>query len=290
VNRPVLIAAGLFLATACASGSAAHPAATAGAGPTEQTTPAAHATTTTSSTMAAPAPTATSSSTSQPPVGHPDAGPASTGSTGTASPTPPGQYVFDRTGSGSYTGCGAGTQPDNGTTILTITAPSADQRREVQDERDAAGQGDVTTTTYDFAGPEVRLAALVVTDYYQGGQQTYSFTPSDPPVVLQTPLTAGDHWSYQLTSSNATLSGTDSVSSVGQQTQLADGQPETVDLVQIDATLTTTVFGAPVRVQIDQTLSLLPADLLSVRVHTVSTGSAGPCRFDATESDVLRSL
>jgi hypothetical protein len=189
-------------------------------------------------------------------------------------------------------GCDGTSQPDNGTTVLTITAPAAGQRQEVQDERDSHGQGQVTTTVYSFSGISVRLVRLVVDDYYPGGRLSFDFAGSPPPAVLSQHPLAGQTWSYRLrsTDGSATLSGTDTVQTTGTRQQLSgrSSQSIQVDVVDVRATLTTSFAGTPVQFRIDSLMSLRITDLLPVRMRTTSDGSVGTCRIHTTEDDLLQ--
>lgn len=216
---------------------------------------------------------------------------AGAAATGSAAGPPTGSYALARTGSATTSGCSSGSQPDNGTTLLTVTAPASAQRREVTDERDSSGSGVVTTITEAFDGEVVDLVTYEVQDYDDGGTLSYIFDAPAHTQVLATHPAQGQHWSFDLTSTDgkARLRGTVTVGHTGAAQRLGDGSTVTTDAVTLKGVLTTTVLGTKVTDTVTQQAAMVPGTLLPARVAETSDASYGCVRLHSTETEVLRS-
>lgn len=224
-----------------------------------------------SSTVAATTESTDGGATTSAPGGPVTTVPATTSPSGSKAPSPttPGTYTYDTTGTASF---GNSTEDIAGTSTLTVSAPDGSGRQVHVEDARRDGEGSVTTTTYRLAPEGVYLESLVLESTVATPlgrvDDSRTLTATAPFLLLPAGAGAGTTTTGELAGSGITAKVTFTVESVGatSRTRLhAELSGE------VEGTMTSTIDARADRLPVrNESTSDVTARGFNLTSHTVS--------------------
>lgn len=204
-------------------------------------------------------------------------------------PIQAGNYIYDETGMRKFGGCGPDGPPPTPTSLRVDPANGARQR--TVRERTTNQGGDIVTTDFEYRTDGIYLVYVHTERRTPLGSESNEFEPDPPRFVYPAKPSAGQSWSYSMTSKNGNSKADVKITIEAVDDTAAGGDGKQVKAVRVlretHATgssqfgdfdineKTTTWFGTETR--------------LMVRDVTDANGTAGACAIEIHTESVIRS-
>lgn len=204
-------------------------------------------------------------------------------------PTESGTYLYDETGTRKLGGCGADGPPPSPTS-LTVDPPNGNRQRSVRDRRFPNGQGEVTTSIFEFRRDGIYLAYLLQEQYSPLGKNTTEFSPSEP--ILVFPEGGGaQSWSFSMTSTDgkARFDAQNTIESRDEAVTTGDGETVSTVRVKRTARITGQSIAGEVNLTEDSVSWISTSHRLILKQVTDTRGTIGTCQVETHVEALIRS-
>jgi hypothetical protein len=197
-----------------------------------------------------------------------------------ATPSAPGTYRYDTSGSVSFGPSSSALPP---VTTLVVDPPAGASQHSTRDLRDAQGNGSVSETTLQFQPQGVLLEELKITTSLSGYKDVEDFRPPSPALILPTGAHPGDHLEFDLSGSGTTVHVT--VDVVRTERLVIGGQAVDTIVVHENATFSGHITGST---QGDNWVS--PQYDLIVKEHSTTDATSAGVKAHSDQTSTLQKL
>lgn len=207
------------------------------------------------------------------------------------SPASPGTFLYSETGMTRIRGCLTLDQPPPSPTKL-IVAPAQGGRQHLdRDQRDPLGSGSLTSLDLEYRPDGIYLSFLRQTQTSLLSSQPTEFQPSPPVLLLPAGATAGQGWSFSLTSRDGVkIDSQNRLEALDEQVRLTNGQAVATRRVLADSRITGQSSQGTLDLTRKMTTWYAPQNGLPVREVTDLQGRVGLCEVDSHIEATLQSL
>lgn len=250
-----------------------------------------------SATASATGPAATGQPTGAAPAGGqtskaPPAAPGAPLQQGALQPTTPGNYSYAESGQTTFN-CGTPqTQAPPSPTTLRIDAANGNRQRGVRDRRRANGQGETTTSDFEFRADGIYLAYLHQQQTTPVGTDTAEFEPNPPVLVMPRNPSAGQSWQFTLTTkdgrSRADVSNTVEVPS--EPVTLGNGSTALASRLKRNSHITGTSSLGQLDITENASVWVSVDNRLILKQISDGSGTVGLCTLSEHIEELLNSL
>lgn len=210
----------------------------------------------------------------------------------TLSPATPGTFLFTESGFTRIRGCLTTDQPPPSPSRLVVGPANGNRQHLERDQRDALGSGSLTAADLEYRPDGIFLTNLRQTQTSLLASQPTEFQPNPPVLLLPAAATAGQTWSFALTSRDGQvkIESQNRVESLFEPVTLTNGQVVQARKVLADSRISGQSSQGTLELSRRMTTWYAPQTGLPVREITDIKGRVGLCEVDSHIESTQRSI